>query len=58
MMSRLRVDLERKGIVNSRQYGLTVGRGNDDAVKCLIDEVRELPVEVRNGSVPGHIQRV
>jgi len=38
MMTRLRVC-----IVDSRQYGFMVGRGTEDAINCLIDEVQNSP---------------
>ena len=38
MMSRLWVDLEGKGMINSWQYGFTAGQGTNDAINCLIDE--------------------
>ena len=37
------VSLERKGMVDSRQYAFTAGRGTEDAMDCLIDEMQNSP---------------
>ena len=42
-VSHVWVDLERKGMVDSRQFVFTVGRGTEDAINCFIDEVRGSP---------------
>ena len=40
-MTLLKVDLETKNWFDDRQYGFRTRRGTEDAVNCLINEVKE-----------------